>query len=501
VVWQLLHFYLAFEDHGYEFDTGIHYIGNMHKRKAILDLICDKPIEWVQQGEEAGDYVYDEICIEGDMYKFRAGKQNFIDDLVKQFPEEEDGIKKYVELVQQVANKDLFFLLKVMKPVWLAKFVGRYFCDDYYRYIDLTTKEVVDNLIKNRRLRAVLCGQFGDVGQLPSESSFFMHASIANHYLEGGWYPIGGSSVFANNIIPTIEKAGGRVLTKARVNKILTSYVGNNFMVFGVEMEDGLTIRAEQVVSAVGIKNTYHNLLQNFVPDKLFDVANETPQSCSFVYMFVGIKGTAKELGLRSSNIWSLPNEDFDKLYEEFYVNPESGPMPMFIGFPSAKDPTYNDRHPGKSCADVLTTAKYEWFGLWEDMNHKDRKKNKYYMDYKEFFKKRMLEELLKYYPQLEDHIDYIDIGTPLTFNKYIGTTRGECYGLEGTKERYKNLDIRPETGVDNLYITGQDLTTLGFTGALMSAVLTVSSMLEYGNVLDVLSGRNFIEDLRRLED
>lgn len=35
----------AFEEHGYEFDTGIHYIGNIEKRQKYLDLVTDAPLE------------------------------------------------------------------------------------------------------------------------------------------------------------------------------------------------------------------------------------------------------------------------------------------------------------------------------------------------------------------------------------------------------------------------------------------------------------------------
>ena len=64
-------------------------------------------------------------------------------------------------------------------------------------------------------LIAVVTGQFGDYGLPPAESSFAMHALVASHYLHGGFYPVGGSAVIAESIIPVIERAGGLVLTNA----------------------------------------------------------------------------------------------------------------------------------------------------------------------------------------------------------------------------------------------------------------------------------------------
>ena len=37
----------------------------------------------------------------------------------------------------------------------------------------------------------VMLAQFGDHGLPPSEASFFLHAQVAAHYLNGGWYPPG----------------------------------------------------------------------------------------------------------------------------------------------------------------------------------------------------------------------------------------------------------------------------------------------------------------------
>lgn len=34
----------------------------------------------------------------------------------------------------------------------------------------------------------------------------------------------------------------------------------------------------------------------------------------------------------------------------------------LFISFPSAKDPLWADKHPGKSTATIVTFANYDWF-------------------------------------------------------------------------------------------------------------------------------------------
>jgi phytoene dehydrogenase-like protein len=62
---------------------------------------------------------------------------------------------------------------------------------------------------------------------------------IANHYLEGAAYPIGGSSRIAATILPVIESAGGRVFTSVEVREILVE----DRRAVGVRFADGNELR------------------------------------------------------------------------------------------------------------------------------------------------------------------------------------------------------------------------------------------------------------------
>ena len=46
----------------------------------------------------------------------------------------------------------------------------------------------------------------GDYGLPPAQSSFAMHATIVEHYLNGAFYPIGGAASIAAAMVPLIEK-------------------------------------------------------------------------------------------------------------------------------------------------------------------------------------------------------------------------------------------------------------------------------------------------------
>jgi len=491
----------CYSDMGVEFDTGIHYVGNIEKRKQILDLISETPIKWDKMGREDGRFTYDEIYIGNDKYEFRAGQEEMISELLKHFPDtDRDTLNRYFDRIKKTSQKDSFFNLKIAKPKWLVNILSKYICADFYDSINKTAYDVVSEYTDNEQLKAVLCSQFGDSGPTPKNNTFFMHASIVNHYMNGGWYPRGGTSSIAKAIIPVIEKAGGRVLVNAKVDKILLDE--NNKTVIGVRLvKDGLVIHAPKVISATGIIATAHHLLPDECKyrQQLISRVNNIGPSCTYVYLFLKLNGSPSELKLRSSNIWSWPNEDYDKMLEDFYNDPENAPIPMFAGFPCAKDSEWEHTYPGVSNAVILTAVKYEWFEKWKD--HKHKKRGGEYMKFKDIFKQRLINEICRYYPQLDGKIMYADVGSPLTFNHYIGSTFGECYGLDCTSKRFVSDDwLRPATEINGLYLSGQDITTLGFTGALMSGVLTAHEIMGYGTLLDIIKGRNLINDIMYMD-
>ena len=53
------------------------------------------------------------------------------------------------------------------------------------------------------------------------------------------------------------------------------------------------------------------------------------------------------------------------------------------------------------------------------------------------------------------------------------GSKRGESWGLAHTPTRYKQTWLRPHTPIKGLFLTGQDLVSVGVMGALVSGFLT----------------------------
>ena len=132
-----------------------------------------------------------------------------------------------------------------------------------------------------------------------------------------------------------------------------------------------------------------------------------------------------------------------------------------------------------------MTLASYDWFKEWE--GSPQGKRGAEYEAFKTMLERRILEEgLYKFYPHTRGKVDFTMVGSSLTFNHYSRSQKGEVYGLEAAPERFQADDwLRPQTDVPGLFLTGQDVTTVGVTGALMGGILTAHACLGYGGPVD----------------
>jgi all-trans-retinol 13,14-reductase len=395
--------------------------------------------------------------------------------LVSRFPAEARGIHRYFRRVEGVNHwSGLFFAEKVM-PASLSRAFGPALRYPFLRHARRSTARVVAECVGDPRLRGVLTAQWGDYGLPPAESSFGIHAMVATHFFRGGAYPVGGSSRIAETIVPTIERHGGAVLTCAAVESIL---VGEGSRVTGVRMADGREFHASHVVSDAGVSQTFGALLpqdertENWAP---WTAPAITP-SIAHVCLYLGIRGTAEELGLPKSNLWVYSGYDHDANFARLMEDP-AAPFPgVFIAFPSAKDPSFERRHPGVSTVQAVTLVPYEWFRPWEDARW--RRRGTDYEEFKESLSQRLLQTVQREVPAINGKIVYAELSTPLSTRHFTGHAHGEIYGLAHSPARFDARWLRPRTPIEGLYLCGADVGSCGVAGALVGGVLSASAVL-----------------------
>ncbi|KAF3704192.1 putative all-trans-retinol 13,14-reductase [Channa argus] len=483
---------------GFEFDVGLHYIGQVHENSLLriaFDQITEGQVEFHKLNQH-----FDIIQIgQGDKkreYTIFSGKTEMKAHLMKQFPNDTEAIETFFKIMKISAKKTHYLASLKLIPQWVSLFLLKSgianLLSPVFRLSGTCATDFVNTLTSNKDLHVIFSYLF--YGVPPKDSSILINALLIHHYKRGAYYPKGGASEIPFHIIRTIQKYGGNCLVRAPVSQILVNEKG---AAYGVKVRKGqeeVEIHSPVVISNCGIFTTFQKLLPPEIQVKHEIQERLNMMKCgrgSFL-VFCGFDGTEEELGLVSTNIWTYKNNDMDKSMDDFFAlskeeAPDNIPM-MFITVPSAKDPEAKIRHPGKSCMTILTMVEYEWFEEWKDTTV--RKRGEEYYNYKMRFAKNLFDWACTLFPKIRDKLVFQDVATPLTNMHYLGAQRGAMYAAEQNLDRFHAEAVARttcNTPVKNLYISGQDVFSCGIAGALHGGLLCASTVLGQIVYIDLL--------------
>ncbi len=465
----------TFKRKDYEWDVGVHYLGDLHHPNTmpskLFRYLSDNKLKFADMGA-----VYDVAVFGDEQYEFRKGRENFIQYFAARFPGEENKIRNYIDQVLAVKKSGRSYFAEKALPKPLRWLLGSLMRKNLLNYTRTTTKQVLDELGLSPKLQAVLTSQYGDYGLSASQSSFAIHAMVAGHYLEGGYFPIGGSAAILDSIAPVIIQAGGAIYTLAEVSSVKEE----NGVARGVVMCDGEYIQAPIIISTVGLANTYNKLVKNhaLLPNSYRQAISSTTPSASHLCLYVGIKQSPSELKLPKANYWIFPsNYDHDANLKSYLDNPDNEFPLVYISFPSAKDPEWEMRHPNRSTIDIITLAPNHYFDQWS--NESWKKRGEEYESIKEKFAQRLLTILNNQLPQLKGLIDHYELSTPLTTTHFTAWQSGEIYGINHDPQRFEMRAFVPQSPIKNLWLSGQDIVSCGIAGAMASGLLTASAIVK----------------------
>ncbi|XP_001379874.2 all-trans-retinol 13,14-reductase isoform X1 [Monodelphis domestica] len=483
-----------------EFDTGIHYVGQLKKGsfcRVFLDQITEGQLDWAYLGSPI-----DIMVLEGPsgrrQFPMYSGEKAFVQGLKEKFPDEEAAIDKYMKMVKQVAKGTLHMVLLKILPLPVVKLLDKLgvlaFFSPFLRAATQSLGEVLSQLPASQDLKAVLSYIYPTYGAIPKNASFSMHALLINHLLDGAFYPRGGSSEIAFHIIPVIQQAGGAVLTRATVKSVLLDSTGRACGV-RVKKDRGLvSIFSPIVISNAGIFHTYEHLLPERarclpgIQTQLRMVQHGPSALC----VFICLRGSKKSLGLEANNCYLYFDSDTDQAMERYLSLSRDKAVAhipyFFITSASAKDPTWKIRFPDQSTLIMMLPARYEWFEEWQD--EPPGKRGSDYEALKNSFIDASISVLMKLHPQLEGKVHNVSVGTPLSHQSFLAAPHGENYGIDHNLNRLQPhvmASMRAQSPIPNLYLTGQDVFTCGFLGALHGALLCSSTILQRNVHLDLL--------------
>ena len=465
----------TFKRKGFSWDPGLHYVGQMEtgsEVRNLFDLITNQQMQWQKMAEPFEKFVYPEFTFDlyGDPERFQA-------DLIEQFPKESQAIRQYFKDIPKAAAA-LFLDAVKHNSTFLLKFIGTVAKLWHGTSLDLTTQDYLDQHFQDPQLKALLASQWGDYGLPPTESPFALHATIVSHYLDGGYYPVGGSGNIAKSVQQIVEARGGRVLVSREVTKILLENgraIGVKVRNLKAKEETTEEYFAPVVVSNAGAHNTY----LKFIPDsypipfrKSLQQFVDTHPPATNVSVYIGFKDDPRQLGFKGENHWIYTTFDHEAVERQKGSWIHTGrPPQVCVSFPSLKNP-----HAKKHTAELIASADYASFVAWCDRPHRDKD----YSALKQRIQTVLLDMVEQHYPGFSELLDYCEVSTPLTNEHFTAHPKGGMYGLPMYAERFaaKNRGwTQIKTPIPGLYMTGSDVCVMGIVGSMMGAVLTMGQL------------------------
>lgn len=459
----------TFERKGFSWDVGVHCVGEMRDRDVpgkLLKWLTDGGLKMASMGP-----VYETFHFPGDFkITFPDTWRQFKEQLIERFPNEKPAVEAYFELVWKVSNSAKMFFARRVLPEWMDRAADK-LAPDSKKWWRVTTAEVLDGITKDEKLKTVLTGQWGYYGSTPKNSCFAIHALVVRHFWNGGYYPVGGSSSIAENLLKTVADAGGTTVVRASVAEVLV----RGGKAIGVKLDDGREFFAKNVISAIGAKATAQHLLpQDFRASAWAKDIAGLNQSPPHVCLYLGFEGDIEKAGATRSNQWFFESWSSEDASWDV-CDPKSEAPVLYLSFPSLKDPNHNPGEKLRHTGEVVTFVPWDAFERWSETRRGKRAAD--YRDFKKDIEERMLAQAKRHKPELFKHLVYHELSTPLSTTFFTRAPMGAIYGLEATPKRFLNSRLRTRTPIKNFYLSGGDVATLGVMGALMGGVLAAGTI------------------------
>ena len=439
------------------FDTGIHYIGglgkgqNLYKYFKYLGIMDNLKIHKM---DENG---FDIISFEegNEEYPHAQGYRNFVDQLVKYFPEEQAAIEKYCESINAICETF---------PLYNLKSEGKY--DN--EILNLNAKKFIDAATDNEKLRAVLAGSNFLYAGIADKSPLYVHALSVNSYIQSSWRCINGGSQITKQLIKQLRKHGGEIF---KHNEVVAFECEDNKVTSAV-MKSGAKVSGDLFISNIDPKATLKMVGEDKFRKSFFNRIDSLEGVISAFSLYIVFK--PESFPYLNHNYYHFKSSR--EVWDAYEYDDENWPKAYMASMNvSGKSTVWAD---GMT---FITYMKYEDTKPWEKTfnttaEQSDRGEN--YEEFKARKQERFLKEIELKFPGIRDCIRSVHTSTPLSYRDYIGGYNGNMYGYVKDSDNPMKTFIATKTKLDNLYLTGQSINMHGVLGVTIGAVLTCSEIV-----------------------
>ncbi len=449
-----------FEREGYRFDVGASMIFGFGKQ-GTTNLLT-RALERVNMSL---DTIADPVQIHyhlaaGLELKVHQDYEKFLQELTAHFPHEREGIRRFYDECWQVFTAlNTMDLLSLEEPRYLLRvfFQHPLACLRLVKYLPLNAGDIARRYIKDPKLLQFIDLECYCWSVVPAERTPMINAGMvfSDRHYGGINYPSGGVGQIAQKLVEGLVKAGGKIIYKARVTKILI----HRGKAVGVQLANGQEYRSKRIVSNATRWDTFAQLLPpETIPTKEKKWLLRYQKSPSFFSLHMGVEGKVFP-----------PDTDCHHILLEDWQKMEEAEGTIFVSIPTLLDP---DLAP--EGYHILHSFTPSWIEDWKGLSPQE------YEEKKEKVAEGLIARLEKIFPGLDAGLDYLECGTPRTHRRFLGRSDG-TYGPIPSRKLAGLLGMPfNRTAIPRLYCVGdstfpgQGLNAVAFSGFACSHRIAV---------------------------
>jgi phytoene dehydrogenase-like protein len=393
------------------------------------------------------------------------GIENFINSIEKAVPGSKEGLKKFFEIAEECSAA--FDYIGKMKGKPDQSVLFKEFTN-FLRTAAYSASEVQIALDIPQKAIDIMSAYWCYLGLPLNRINFTIFAMMLNSYLSRGAYiPKKRSNEFTSALDLKIRELGGKILYNTRVEKILVK----DGKVIGIETSKGDKINTDHIIANVSPTLVYNKLIypKSEVPEIAYKDVNARKHGLSAFVVYLGLDGSPEKLGLSEYSYFIMKTAKTEDIYESW--SKLQAPLGQATVCLNAANPDCSPS--GTTILYITTLFRPE---VWYDLKQEDYVK----------IKNEIADELITQFEnatntKIHDHIEEIEVATPITFARYTRTYNGIIYGYE--LESWDSLLPRFMMMNEDNYING-----LEFCGGFWRRGHGYSSSLASGNLAAMLT-------------
>ncbi|POZ50060.1 phytoene desaturase family protein [Methylovulum psychrotolerans] len=421
----------GFKRKKYQFDGGVHLVSGCGPTGYQGGQVIYKLLQALGVGDEL-EFInadpFSHVYYPGFASALPQSVAAFVNTLAKHYPLQRQGLANLVRLCLQVTEEIALASEMALTDYDTASRLVPALC----QYRKSTLAEVMAEYIDDPQLCSVFASNWPYLGLPPSKLSFIYWAAMLMGYMaDGSYYCKGGFQNFADALVKGIRQHGGTVRLRSPVGKIIIE----DKQVAGVMVND-TRFDAPVVVANADMRQTVFDLVgERHFPERYVQKINKMQHSVSIFVVYIATDLDLVQLNMAHESFYY---RDFD--HDRNFAQTLNGKVDWIgITVPTLLDPGLAPA--GEHLLVLTALLPYSVKDSWQEAKQG-------YMD-------SIVDIAADYIPNLKQHINFIEGGSPATLHRYTQNYQGAAYGWDVIPCQIDPVRIRNASPVAGLYFAG----------------------------------------------